>query len=105
VGGPDDVRGLPRFRYYGPTTLIGNVEYRWEVAPALAVAVFADAGRVGSKPGDVALSGMHGAAGMGLRFKSRNALAMRMDVGFSSQGVQFWWTFSDAFRRFFPSPF
>jgi outer membrane protein assembly factor BamA len=105
VGGPDDVRGLSRFRYYGNNTLVGNVEYRWEVAPALAVALFADAGRVSDQPGHLALSGMHGAAGIGLRFKSRNALAMRMDLGFSPQGVKFWWTFSDAFRRFFPSAF
>ena len=46
-----------------------------------------------------------GAGGIGLRFKSRNALVMRIDVGFSPQGVHFWWTFSDAFRRFFPDPF
>ncbi|MBI4890716.1 MAG: BamA/TamA family outer membrane protein [Acidobacteria bacterium] len=105
IGGPDDVRGLPRFRYYGTNAFVTNLEYRWEVAPALALAFFADAGRVSNKPGDLAISGMHGSAGVGLRFKSRNALAMRIDVGFSPQGVQFWWTFSDLFRRFSPSPF
>ncbi len=105
IGGPDDVRGLPRFRYYGTNSFVTNVEYRWEVAPALALAFFADAGRVSNKPGELAISGMHGSAGAGLRFKSRNALAMRIDVGFSPQGVQFWWTFSDLFRRFYPSPF
>jgi outer membrane protein assembly factor BamA len=105
VGGPDDVRGLSRFRYYGNNTLIANVEYRWEVAPALAMALFADAGRVSDRPGQMALSGMHGSAGIGVRFKSRNATAMRIDLGFSPEGVKFWWTFNDAFKRFFPEPF
>lgn len=105
VGGPDDVRGLPRFRYYGNNTLVGNAEYRWEVAPALSMALFADAGRVSDKPGHLAVGGLHGAGGIGFRFKSRNAVVMRVDVGFSTQGVQFWWTFSDAFQRFFPNPF
>ncbi len=105
IGGPDDVRGLRRFRYYGNNSLVTNAEYRWEVAPGLAMALFADAGRVSDKPGHLALGDLHGAGGIGLRFKSRNAVVMRVDVGFSPQGVHFWWTFSDAFRRFFPDPF
>ena len=48
IGGPSDVRGLPRFRYYGNNSIVGNAEYRWEVAPALDMALFADAGRVQS---------------------------------------------------------
>ncbi len=105
IGGPDDVRGLPRFRYYGNSSLIGNVEYRWEVATGLGMALFADAGRVSDKPGQMALGDLHGAGGIGLRFKSRNAVVMRIDVGFSPQGAYFWWTFSDAFKRFFPETF
>jgi hypothetical protein len=105
IGGPDDVRGLARFRYYGATTLVGNIEYRWEVATGLGMALFADAGRVSDKPGQLALGDLHGSGGIGLRFKSRSAVIMRIDVGFSPQGVQFWWTFDDAFRRFFPEPF
>lgn len=105
IGGPDDVRGLARFRYYGPTSLVFNAEYRWEVATGLGMALFADAGRVSDKPGHLALGDLHGSGGFGLRLKSRNALVMRVDVGFSPQGVQFWWTFSDAFKRFFPDPF
>jgi outer membrane protein assembly factor BamA len=105
IGGPDDVRGFRRFRFYDNNSLVANAEYRWEVAPALAMAVFMDAGRVSEKPGHLALGGLHYAGGLGMRFKSRNALAMRIDVGFSNEGVQFWWTFSDAFRRFFPDPF
>jgi outer membrane protein assembly factor BamA len=82
-----------------------NAEYRWEVATGLGMALFADAGRVSDKPGQLALSDLHGSGGFGIRFKSRNAVVMRVDVGFSPQGVQFWWTFSDAFKRFFPDPF
>jgi len=105
IGGPDDVRGLARFRYYGNNSLVGNVEYRWEVATGLGMALFADAGRVSDKAGHLALGDLHGSGGFGLRFKSRSAVIMRIDVGFSPQGVNFWWTFSDAFKRFFPEPF
>ncbi len=105
IGGPNDVRGLPRFRYYGNNSLVANLEYRWEIAPPFAMAIFADAGRVSEKPGQLSLSQMHGSAGFGLRFKSRNTLVMRIDLGFSPEGVHFWWTFSDLFKRFRPSPF
>jgi outer membrane protein assembly factor BamA len=105
IGGPDDVRGLPRFRYYGNNSLVGNVEYRWEVATGLGMAVFADAGRVSDKPGHLALGDLHGSGGVGLRFKSRNAVIMRIDVAYSPQGFYFWWTFNDAFKQFFPERF
>ena len=65
VGGPDDVRGLARFRYYGATTLVGNIEYRWDVATGLGMALFADAGRVSDKPGHLALGDLHGPAASG----------------------------------------
>lgn len=98
LGGPNDLRGWMRFRYTDNNLMLMNGEYRWEVAPALDMAVFADAGKVMPKPGQMSFSELHADAGFGFRFKSRSATFMRIDVGFSPDGVQFWWTFDDIFK-------
>ena len=105
LGGADDLRGWPRFRFYDNNSLTGNLEYRWEISPGFDMALFGDAGKVMAKPGHLGLSDLHGSAGFGFRFKSRTALAMRIDVGFSSDGVRFWWTFNGLQRAFLRNPF
>src|SRR6185436_9334573 len=43
VGGGNSVRSLREYRFRDRNALVMNVEYRWEVLPALDMAVFADA--------------------------------------------------------------
>jgi hypothetical protein len=100
LGGPNDVRGYSQFRFYDKNSLVLNAEYRRELGPPLDLVLFTDWGKVFPKPGSLAFSELHGSAGVGFRFKTRNSVIMRMDVGFSSEGVRFWWAFSDIFRGF-----
>lgn len=100
LGGPNDLRGYPRFRYYDNNSIILNAEYRRELGLPIDFVVFTDWGKVFSRPGHLGFGEMHGSGGVGLRFKSRSDLVMRIDVGFSPEGVRFWWVFSDLFRGF-----
>lgn len=100
LGGPNDVRGYSQFRFYDNNSLVLNAEYRRELALPVDLAFFTDWGKVFPKPGALNFSNLHGAAGVGLRFKTRSDVVMRIDVGFSPEGVRFWWTFSDIFRGF-----
>jgi len=101
VGGSDDLRGFRQFRFFDNNALFANVEYRWEVAPVLDVAIFADAGRVFHRPGEFKLTGLHEDAGFGLRFKTRDSVAFRIDTGFSREGFQLWFKFSPPFTGLF----
>ncbi len=100
LGGPNDVRGFSQFRFYDNNSLVFNGEYRRELAMPMDLVLFTDWGKVFPKPGALALSGLHGSGGVGFRFKTRNSVVMRMDVGLSTEGVRFWWAFSDIFRGF-----
>jgi len=100
LGGPNDLRGYSQFRFYDNNSLLFNAEYRRELGSPMDLAIFTDWGKVFPKPGDIGFSDMHGSAGVGLRFKTRASVVMRIDVGFSPEGVKFWWAFSDIFRGF-----
>ncbi len=97
IGGPDDLRGFRLFRFTDNNSLALNAEYRWEVAPALEMALFADGGKVFHRPGELNFNHVEGAGGFGFRFKSRDSVAMRLDFGFSREGFQVWFRFSDIY--------
>lgn len=105
LGGSDDLRGYRQFRYYDNNRLVMNAEYRWEVIPALDMALFADAGKVFHRPGQFNLARIKTSAGFGLRFKSRDSLVFRLDTGFSREGFQVWFKFNGPFRGLFHNLF
>jgi outer membrane protein assembly factor BamA len=105
LGGSDDLRGFREFRFYDNNALLLNAEYRWEVAPALDMALFVDAGNVFSRPGDIGLSGLEKSGGFGLRFKNRDAVVVRVDTGFSREGFRIWFKFGQPFTGLFHNLF
>src|SRR5206468_4808185 len=68
LGGSTDLRGFRRYRFYDENSLSFNAEYRWEIYTGLQAALFADAGKVFNKPGQISLTGMQTDAGFGLMF-------------------------------------
>jgi outer membrane protein assembly factor BamA len=98
LGGGDDLRGFDRYRFQDNNSVLMNAEYRWDVSPALGMALFADAGNVFSRPGLIGFRNMEGAGGVGFRFKSRNLVVMRLDTGVSREGFRIWLRFSDVYR-------
>jgi len=97
IGGSEDLRGYPRFRFYDDNAAAMSAEYRWEVMPALDMALFADAGQVFSKRNHFDWDEMRGAGGFGFRLKNRNAVVVRLDFGFSREGYQVWLKFGNTF--------
>jgi hypothetical protein len=97
LGGSDDLRGFRPYRFYDDNLLLMNAEYRWEVFSGLDMAVFADAGKVASRRSDINFKDLESTVGFGLRFNVRNSTFMRIDTGFSHEGFQIWFKFSDVF--------
>lgn len=92
-----DLRGYETFRFRGEKILTFQAEYRWEAAPALELALFADAGRVFRTGEEWTLDGMRGSAGFGLRFKTHDSLLARLDVAKGSEGTRVYFRFGPSF--------
>ncbi|QEE28906.1 BamA/TamA family outer membrane protein [Terriglobus albidus] len=103
IGGPNDLRGYERYRYYGNGSSVLNGEYRWSVAGSLELAIFGDGGNVYSRPGLVGLRELRGDGGFGVRIKSKQQEVVRVDLGVSPEGVKVWFVFNNAFGRLFRS--
>lgn len=97
VGGNDSLRGFARQRFRDNHSLVVSAEHRWYVFRGLDMSLFADAGKVVARKAEVDLRNLEYAWGIGLRTRIRNTVIMRTDLGFSREGVQLIWTFSDVF--------
>jgi hypothetical protein len=103
LGGPDDLRGYERYRYYDNGTSLLSGEYKWSVAGSVEMALFGDGGNVYSRPGLIGLRELRGDGGFGVRFKDKQQEIMRFDVGVSPEGVKVWFVFNNAFGRLYRS--
>lgn len=99
LGGPDDLRGYDRYRFYANGNSLASMEYRWSISQTVEMAVFGEGGNVYVRPGLVGLRDLHGDGGIGLRLKNKQASVMRFDVGFSPEGVHVWFVFEDVFGK------
>jgi hypothetical protein len=103
LGGPNDLRGYERYRYYGNGSSLLSGEYKWSVAGSVEMALFGDGGNVYSRPGLIGLRELRGDGGFGVRFKNKQQEIMRFDVGFSPEGVKVWFVFNNAFGKLYRS--
>ena len=103
LGGPNDLRGYERYRYYGNNSSLLSGEYKWSVAGSVEMALFGDGGNVYIRPGLIGLRELRGDGGFGVRFKNKQQEIMRFDVGFSPEGVKVWFVFNNAFGKLYRS--
>jgi hypothetical protein len=103
LGGPNDLRGYERYRFYDNGASVLSGEYRWSVAGSLEMALFGDGGNVYGRPGLIGVRDLRGDGGFGVRFKNKQQEIMRLDVGFSPEGVKVWFVFNDVFGRLYRS--
>jgi hypothetical protein len=99
LGGPDDLRGYDRYRFYGNGTSVASGEYRWSISQTIEMAIFGDGGNVYQRPGLIGFRDFRGDGGFGFRIKNKQASVMRFDVGFSPEGVHVWFVFDDVFGK------
>jgi hypothetical protein len=101
LGGPDDLRGYDRYRFYADGNSVATAEYRWSISQVLEMAVFGDGGNVYQRPGLIGFRDLRGDGGIGFRIKNKQASVMRFDVGFSPEGVRVWFVFNDIFEKLY----
>jgi hypothetical protein len=101
LGGPDDLRGYDRYRFYGDGNSVATLEYRWSISQVLEMAVFGDGGNAYQRPGLIGFRDLRGDGGFGFRIKNKQASVMRFDVGFSPEGVRVWFVFNDIFEKLY----
>jgi hypothetical protein len=99
LGGPDDLRGYDRYRFYADGNSVATAEYRWSISQTLEMAIFGDGGNVYQRPGLIGFRDLHGDGGIGFQVKNKQASVMRFDVGFSPEGVRVWFVFNDVFGK------
>jgi hypothetical protein len=97
LGGSDDMRGFRPYRFYDDHHIVANVEYRWEAFAGMDMALFFDAGKVVPKRSQINFHDLETSAGVGFRFNARNSTFMRLDVGFSHEGMRVWFKFANPF--------
>ena len=69
------------------------------------MALFADAGKVFPRPGDIGFTHLEKSGGFDFRFKNRDAVVLRLDAGFSREGFRIWFKFSQPFANLFHNLF
>lgn len=99
LGGPNDLRGYNRYRFYDNGSSLVTAEYHWTVAQTLELALFADGGNVYGRPGLIGLRDARGDGGIGVRFKNKDATILRFDVGASPEGAKAWFVFTPVFAK------
>jgi hypothetical protein len=99
LGGPDDLRGYDRYRFYADGNSVATAEYRWSISQTLEMAIFGDGGNVYTRPGLIGFRDLRGDGGFGFRIKNKQVSVMRFDVGFSPEGVRVWFVFNDVFGK------
>jgi hypothetical protein len=99
LGGPDDLRGFDRYRFYGDGNSVATAEYRWSISQTVEMAIFGEGGNVYQRPGLIGFRDLRGDGGFGFRIKNKQASVMRFDVGISPEGVHVWFVFNDVFEK------
>jgi hypothetical protein len=97
LGGSHTLRGYEDFRFRGENLLLLQAEYRWEPAPAIELALFAEAGKATRQASDIDLSGLKHDFGFGLRVKPRKDVALRFDIARSPETTRYLLRFSSAY--------
>jgi hypothetical protein len=89
LGGQNLMRGTLGTRYRDRTMVAAQAEYRMHLWRRLGGVVFAGAGQVAERPGDVAFADLHPSVGYGLRFRlnPRDRLNLRLDFGYGRGGA------------------
>ena len=86
LGGSDTLRGYPSWRFRDRHRLLLSGEYRWMASQAIDMAIFADAGTVTPRRGDLKLRGLKKDVGIGMRLHGPTFTALRLDLARGSEG-------------------
>jgi len=97
LGGSETLRGFREFRFMDNNLMFLSAEYRWEPAAVVELALFYDAGKAFPRRSDFGFSHLEHSYGIGIRFKTPNAVIMRLDIGRSREGQRLFFQFGPSF--------
>jgi hypothetical protein len=96
LGSSHTLRAFDSQRFRGEKLALLQAEYRWEASPALELCAFVDAGAVATETGDD-LGRWVRDVGFGLRVKSHEATALRLDFAWGDEGKKLLFRFSPSY--------
>lgn len=98
LGGGSDLRGFGNYRFRDRHSILFTAEYRWYVQEYVDMAVFYDAGKVTSRRSDLDFDGLKSDVGIGIRFHSPRATALRLEVARGNEGMRLIFAFGAAVK-------
>lgn len=99
LGGDKKARGTIDGRYREEALVLWQAAYRFPIIGRFRGAVFASTGRVAEQYGDLWTGRYHFNYGFGARFllNKQERVQLRLDVGFGSDNIGYYFTVNDAF--------
>jgi outer membrane protein assembly factor BamA len=97
LGGSEDLRGFNEFRFRDKHSLVFNLEYRWEAFSGMDMALFGDAGNVFADVDAIKLNKLKTSYGVGFRVNTAKSVFLRMDIGYSREGLHTFLKFNHVF--------
>jgi hypothetical protein len=102
LGGKNTLRGYADFRFHDRNLELFSIESRWSLYPHVALAVFADAGKVASRFGALGVTGLERSVGAGIRVHNAHSMLGRLDIAHGPEGWHAIATMSAPFKRSTP---
>src|SRR5713226_7835230 len=96
LGGSNDLRGFPAFRFFDNNSTLLSGEYRFLLMTGVEMALFMDAGKVFHQWQQFNLRKLEKDYGFGIRSSTPGLASIRMDFGFSGEGLHVWLAFDNA---------
>jgi outer membrane protein assembly factor BamA len=97
LGGGNELRGFPNWRFRDRSRILLSGEYRWLAGQFVDMALFLDAGKVAPRAGDLDLNDLHTTYGIGIRFHTPAATVTRIEMAHTDEGVGFVFAFGPSF--------
>jgi ATP:ADP antiporter, AAA family len=97
LGGPNALRGYSNWRFRDRNRLLLTAEYRWAAGPLVDMALFVDAGKVGSRIEDLGLRDLHTSYGIGFNVHTPSSTVTRIAIARSREGIGLIFSFSPNF--------
>jgi Omp85 superfamily domain len=96
LGGSHDLRGFRNFRFRGTKLAVFQAEYRWEMVPAIELALFVESGTVARAGERLDFDDQRTSWGAALRLKTPTNFLGRLEWAKSAEGSRLYVRFSPA---------
>jgi hypothetical protein len=99
LGGGRNLRGYSSYRFRDRHTLVMTAEYRWYAQEWVDMSLYFDAGKAVAHRADLDLDGLRGNVGIGMRFHTPRATALRLELARGTEGFHLVFGWGPIFRR------